>query len=163
MTAYASAALYGTLTSHLGLPVPADETVTTIVNGQPVATTISGVDALLQRAAADIDAYLSWPPPVAAGPRIDPTALSSFQLDVLSRACVMQAAYRLLVDETDMAEGTPRVLNIGVVSFAQVAPDPVGPDVKVLLQGAGLLKRSGTAAPPPEPTWPYDPACIPWP
>jgi hypothetical protein len=134
VTAYATADLFASLTAHLDLDVPDD------------------VDGLLERASRDLDAYLSWPAPLAAGLRIDPAALTAFQADVLQQACVRQAAYRLEVGEEDLVEGMPRVLNSGPggISFSTLPPEPIGRDVLVLLAGAGLLKRSGTAPPPPD-------------
>ena len=133
MTAYADAALFTSLTGHLQLDRPDD------------------IDQLLARSSDDIDSYLSWPAPVAAGRRIDVSTLTEFQQDCLARACCMQAAYRVTVDETDdLIVGRPRLTALpGGIAVAPTAPDLLGPQTLVLLQGAGLLKRSGCAAPPP--------------
>ena len=138
--AYATPELFAAVTGYLELSAPDD------VNG------------LLQRASEDLDGWLAWPAPIAAGVRIDTTSLTPYQQDCLQRACCLQAAYRLTVGEDDMAEGVPRVANVGPISLTQTAPDRIGPDVKVLIAGSGLLRRSGTAAKPPDPA----PWCDPW-
>lgn len=119
---------------------------------------LADVDALLERASRDVDSYLAWPAPVTTGLRIDPTTLSAFQADCLTQATVRQACYRLTVGEEDLAEGQPRVVSVGQVGLATTPPDRIGPDVLVILQAAGLLRRSGCAAPPPDPVPdPWDP------
>lgn len=137
---YATPDQFTAATGHLSLDVPEDLT------------------GLLERASRDIDAFLAWPAAVAAGLRIDVTALTPFQADVLAQACARQAAYRCEIGEDDLVEGAPRLTAApGGLAFATTAPDRIGVDVLVLLQGAGLLRRSGCAPPPPPDPVPLDP------
>jgi hypothetical protein len=115
------------------------------------------IGALLQRASADLDSYLSWPMPdldtVPPAPldRINVGVLTLWQRDCLVRACCAQAAYRRVVGEDDFVEGKPRLTNFGGLQLATTAPDPIGPSALVCLAGAGLLLNRTGCAPPDEP------------
>ena len=123
------------------------------------------VQGLLDRAAADLDGFLHWPPPLPdpldeqplPGPGRIRAELTPWETWCLRRANVAQAAYRLIVVEEDLAEGTPRVTAVpGGVTFAATAPDRLGPEALVAIAGVGVLwtYKSGTVAPEPEPlTW----------
>lgn len=128
MTAYADASDFEAASSHLDLDAP------------------SGfqLDALLDRAADDIDAYLDLPVAVDGGDRLDVETLTDGQREALALATAQQAYWRLIVGEEDVSEGRPRLLGIDGVSFASDAPDVLGPEARRTLSRAGLLVRTGT-------------------
>jgi hypothetical protein len=133
------------------------------------ASDAGDVQALLDRATADLDAWLCWPMPPDPDPlptplsdlppvgpvvlapvgRIDPASLTWWQRDCLAKACVLQALYRLEVDESSLIEGRPQVQSVGgLLTFDRAGPDPISPAAITALAGAGLLVHRTGCAPP---------------
>jgi hypothetical protein len=100
--------------------------------------------AILDRASADVDAYLQWPVPddtsnVQPPGRIDLTQLSGWETWCLGNACVNQAMYRLSRSEQDLLEGPPDLVSAGGSTFATTAPPPVGAMTILALTGCPSL------------------------
>lgn len=126
------------------------------------------VQALLDRASADIDAHLCVPlppdPPPPADPddpleplpstRLDPAKLSRWEAWVLSKACAEQSVYRLIQGEDEIAEGTSRIASIGgggqSVTFSRDKLDLLGPQTFVSLVSAPNLWKFRTGTVPPD-------------
>jgi len=104
------------------------------------------IQRLLDRASADLDQYLRWPPPddpeaVLPGAGRIRAELTSWESWCLAKACVEQATYRLLRDESELAEGASSITAAGGVSFSTAAPDLLGPQAAVSIAGVGVLWR----------------------
>ena len=123
------------------------------------------VAGLLARSSRDLEGFLAFPvpadPPDPEAP-LSPlriTNLTRHETVALAQACCCQAAYRLVRDESDLAEGTPGITSVAGVTFAATAPSPIGPETFYALAGCPSLwwHRSGTVLPEPEPTTWIDP------
>ena len=123
------------------------------------------VAGLLARSSADIEGFLCWPVP--ADPPDPEAPLSPLRISGLTRhetfalaqATVCQACYRLVRDESELAEGAPGITSVAGVTFAATAPSPIGPETFYALAGCPSLwwHRSGTVLPEPEPIRWIDP------
>ena len=106
------------------------------------------VERALAQASRDLDSYLGWPAPKDAGLRTDvEKQLSDYQTEMLARAAVAQAVYRLRVGEPLMVDPTSRHFRDG--SNVAVLPRPAryAPGALEALQDAGIYRRSGTVPP----------------
>jgi hypothetical protein len=101
----------------------------------------------LDRAERDVLRYLGAVGQVGA--LIVLEALTAYQRDALRRAVCAQAAWRLARGEDDMAGADSDVLTIGSVTLRAERLPRVGWIAEEELAGAGLLRRSGSAAPTP--------------
>ena len=116
-TSYATTDEFAAATAHLDLDLPDD------------------IGALLDRASEDLDGYLRFPIPEDPDGdgdlpvrRIPEAALTRWERRILSRACVLQAAYRVTVGEEDIVEGKNRVLSAvgGELRRGRAGPDRPG-------------------------------------
>jgi hypothetical protein len=104
------------------------------------------LDALLERASADVDAWLCWPVPGDDDPavppcRIDVATLTKWESWVLSTSTVWQGLYRIARNEIDLLEGPPDLVSAGGLSFASQAAPLIGGMTELALSGCPTLHR----------------------
>lgn len=119
----------------------------------PGWTTDNGtaLDALLERAQRDVDAYLGpLQPSYETGLKLDPSTLRDWEADALSRAVCAQARYRLAFDEDRLVVGRSVKSEEGPDfkveysdSGAAATGSLIGPQVAVELAPIRHLRRLG--------------------
>jgi hypothetical protein len=124
------------------------EEFVTAIECPDLPDTPSDVQALLDRASEDIDAWLRWPappdpeddgePPVT---RIPAASLTRFERRRLARATIAQALYRVTVGEGELLEGAGRITAAGGISFVTAAPDPIAPAARHALSACPKLTQ----------------------
>ena len=79
----------------------------------------------------------------------DTSALTATQVDALSDACAIQAAFRIQQGGDLMLGTDDGVSAAGGISFSMRTPARLSPEAADRIAGLGLLKRSGCAPPAP--------------
>lgn len=123
------------------------EDLTAYVADDPTVELPGDPTDLLQRAQRDLDRYLGWPAPLTDTPRV--LAVTAYQAAALRRATCAQAAYRAgREDEIRFPEDGVAGLG-GAIQFNGRRPSRIAPVAEEELAGAGLMRRTLTAAPSP--------------
>ncbi len=108
----------------------------------------AAIERLLVRAGRDVENYLGWPAPPLDVPRIDVLALTAYEAAALARAVCAQAEFRATEGEDERIGDTDYLP--GELRVTRTAPR-IGIKAEEELANVGLMRRSLTVAPDPEP------------